>query len=315
MFKKLFKGKNTSTDTEPAPDIRSQRPSAGEIRVGGLSETLFLSPLPVDGVLLGTNTWAAKHTGSIVKTVMSAPGELRALAWAEASPRLLAIAARANLIGLVGTALQLTGEGLYNYFHQTALQAWMATGTWGNQSSQRSLQDEWSALAKVVQQPTCELVRDDKKTYLKLVLPGVATQEMDSRQVQLLAFQQGYFTSHFEPYNPRPQLEWRECSALWATHLILASEEREALTLHLPINDYFHGRTFTLAFTIAYQLDAEHGVLHKTCFVLRNLYVDRVRNVLIKAKGTFKLKAVDKMPLETGKSPFWLIKKDELAPL
>ncbi|MDD1979769.1 DUF6708 domain-containing protein [Pseudomonas tussilaginis] len=47
MFSKLFKRKDKSVATEPALDIHSQRPSAGEIRVKGLNETLFLSPLPV----------------------------------------------------------------------------------------------------------------------------------------------------------------------------------------------------------------------------------------------------------------------------
>ncbi|MET3055209.1 hypothetical protein ABXV19_25820, partial [Pseudomonas alkylphenolica] len=47
MFSKLFKRKDKAVTTEPAPDIRSRRPSAGEIRVKGLNETLFLSPLPV----------------------------------------------------------------------------------------------------------------------------------------------------------------------------------------------------------------------------------------------------------------------------
>jgi len=47
MFSQLFKRKNKPDATEPAPDIRSQRPSAGELRVRGLNETLFLAPLPV----------------------------------------------------------------------------------------------------------------------------------------------------------------------------------------------------------------------------------------------------------------------------
>ncbi|MHC8352941.1 hypothetical protein ACYZT7_27475 [Pseudomonas sp. RT4P38] len=46
MFKSLFKRKNKVT-AEPALDIRSQRPSAGQLRVKGLNETLFLAPLPV----------------------------------------------------------------------------------------------------------------------------------------------------------------------------------------------------------------------------------------------------------------------------
>lgn len=47
MFKRLFKRSNKEVAAEPGLDVRSQRPSAGEIRVEGLSETLFLSPLPV----------------------------------------------------------------------------------------------------------------------------------------------------------------------------------------------------------------------------------------------------------------------------
>jgi len=47
MFSQLFKRKNKPDATEPAPDIRSQRPSAGELRVRSLNETLFLAPLPV----------------------------------------------------------------------------------------------------------------------------------------------------------------------------------------------------------------------------------------------------------------------------
>lgn len=50
MFGNLFKKRNTDTgsaDAPPEPDLRSQRPKAGEIRVNGLNETLFLSPLPV----------------------------------------------------------------------------------------------------------------------------------------------------------------------------------------------------------------------------------------------------------------------------
>jgi hypothetical protein len=47
MFSKLFKRKSKPEAKDPAPDIRSQRPSAGELRVRGLNETLFLAPLPV----------------------------------------------------------------------------------------------------------------------------------------------------------------------------------------------------------------------------------------------------------------------------
>ncbi|MFQ6571850.1 toxin VasX [Pseudomonas sp. UM16] len=267
-----------------------------------------------DGILVGTNTWAAKHTGSIIKNILKTPTELRALAWAEASPRLLAIGARANLIGLIATALQLVGEGLYNYFNLSDLQAWMETSTWGNKSRHRSLQDEWSELAKVVQKPTCELIRDEKQTYLKLVLPGISTQEMDQRKLQLQAYEQVRDNYVHQPYRRNlPPVSWQERTAIWATRFIVVSEGQQALTLHLPINNCEQTSSFALAFTIAYQLDAEREVLHPTTFVLRNLYISRSYGVSIMAKGTYRLDSEESMPPGTGKASFRLFIRDDLA--
>lgn len=267
-----------------------------------------------DGILFGTNTWAAKHTGSIIKNILKTPTELRALAWAEASPRLLAISTRANLIGLIATALQLLGEGLYNYFNLDDLQVWVEASNWGNKSRQRTLQDEWSELAKVVQKPSCELIRDDKQTYLKLVLPGISTNEMDRRQLQLQAYEQGREKYIYQPYNPGlPPLRWKESSAIWGTRCIVASKGAEALTLHLPIYDSQQTSDFALAFTIAYQLEAERDLLHYTTFVLRNLYITRAYAVEIKTRGTYRLESVEHMPPGTGKAPFWLFKQEELV--
>jgi hypothetical protein len=47
MISQLFKRRKPPQTPESAPDIRSQRPRAGELRVRGLNETLFLAPLPV----------------------------------------------------------------------------------------------------------------------------------------------------------------------------------------------------------------------------------------------------------------------------
>ncbi|MGY4664786.1 hypothetical protein ACVWZ9_005580 [Pseudomonas chlororaphis] len=268
-----------------------------------------------DATLVGTNTWAAKHTGSIVKNIMKTPTELRALAWAEASPRLLAIGARANLIGLIATALQLVGEGLYNYFNLDDLQKWMESSVWGNKSKQRSVQDEWNELAKVVQKPTCELIHDDKKkTYLKLILPGISTQEMDSRKLQLQAYQKTRDKPISQAYSPGLlPLRWKECTATWATRFIVVSKGKEALTLHLPIRDSLLNPGFALAFNIAYQLEAERDVIHQTCFFLRDLHIIDSYGVRIKTQGTYKLEPVDSLPTGTGKSLFRHFKKEDLA--
>ncbi|MEB0224876.1 toxin VasX [Pseudomonas sp. 10S4] len=267
-----------------------------------------------DGVLMGTNTWGALHTTSIINKILKTPSELRALAWAEASPRLLSIGAKANLVGLIGTALQLMGEGLYNYFNLTAMQKWLQASAWGTANLQRSLLDDWTALAKVVQQPTCELLRDDKRTYLKLVLPGVRTQEMDSRRLQLLAYQQTRDLHIPRPYSAQlPPVRWQECSAAWVATAMVVSQEDEALTLHLPISDSLQTTDFALAFNIGYQLEAERDLIHRTCFVLRNLYVATERGVRLPAKGRFKLDPVESMPSGTGKAPYWLFTREEMA--
>ncbi|MHC8352945.1 toxin VasX [Pseudomonas sp. RT4P38] len=267
-----------------------------------------------DGILVGTNTWGAKHTTSIISGILKNPTELRALAWAEASPKLLSIGVKANLVGLIGTALQLTGEGFYNYFNLDALQKWLQTSAWGTQNLQRSLPDDWSALARVVQQPTCELIRDDKRTYLKLVLPGVRTREMDSRQLQLLAYQQTRDLNIPRPYSPHlPPARWQECSAAWAAVSVVASQEEEALTLHLPIGDALQTSDFALALNIGYQLEAERDLIHRTCFVLRDLRIATERGVRLPAKGRFKLDPVESLPSGTGKAPFWLFTREEMA--
>jgi hypothetical protein len=66
----------------------------------------------------------------------------------------------------------------------------LQASAWGTANLQRSLAEDWSALARVVQQPTCELVREGQRTYLQLRLPGVRTREMDGRQLLLRTFHQ-----------------------------------------------------------------------------------------------------------------------------
>jgi hypothetical protein len=267
-----------------------------------------------DGILVGTNTWGARHTTSIISGILKKPTELRALAWAEASPRLVSIGVKANLVGLIGTALQLTGEGFYNYFNLDELQKWLQASAWGTQNLQRNLQDDWSALARVVQQPTCELTRDDKRTYLKLVLPGVRTREMDSRQLQLQAYQQTRDLHIPRPYSPHlPPVRWQECSAAWAAVSLVVSQEEEALTLQLPIGDAQQTSDFALALNIGYQLEAERDLIHRTCFVLRDLRIATERGVRLPVQGRFTLDAVETLPSGTGKAPYWFFTRDEMA--
>lgn len=195
------------------------------------------------------------------------------------------------------------------------LQKWMESSVWGNKSKYRSMQDEWSELAKVVQKPTCELIRDDKQTYLKLILPGVSTQEMDNRKLQLQAYQQYRdIPENRGRYNPGPfPLRWQACTDTWGTRFIVASKENEALTLQLPISNSLQTTDFALALNIAYQLEADREIIHQTCFLLRDLHIINTHGVRIMTKGSYKVNSVEKFPAEIIQSQFKLFKKEDLA--
>jgi hypothetical protein len=299
-----------------AIDLGKHSQQWGKALAEGNHQTLAATTIQIagDATLVGTNTWGAKHTTSIISQVLRKPAELRAIAWAEASPRLLGIAAQANLVGLIGTALQLLGEGLYNYFNLDALQKWLQASAWGTANLQRNLPEDWSALATVVQQPNCELIREGKRTYLQLRLPGVRTREMDSRRLQLLAYQQTRAVPIPGPYNSQlPPRRWQECSAAWAAVALGVSQEDEVLTLQLPIPDVLQTSDFALALSIGYQLEAERDLIHRTCFVLRDLRIATERGVRLPAQGRFTLDPVESLPTGLSKAPYWLFTRDEMA--
>ena len=296
-------------------DVGRHAQQWGEALASGNRKALAATAMQLtgDGVLLGTNVWAVRHTSKIVQQVMITPSALRALAWAEASLNLLSIAARANLVGLIGTALQLLGEGLYNYFHRDELQKWLEACVWGTGNLNRSLQDDWSALARAVQQPTCELIRDAKKTYLRFVLPGIRTRELDSRQLQLQVYQRQPGETTANPRHTRLASTWHERSAAWAAMGQVASQEDEVLIFHLPIPEGLQNSEFRLALCIGYQLEAERDLIHRTCYMLQDLRIFTSHGYHSPLSGTFKLKAVDALPKALSTGEPWLIQRDELG--
>lgn len=296
-------------------DLGKHAQQWGEALASGNHKALAATAMQLtgDGVLLGTNVWAVRHTSKIVQQVMITPSALRALAWAEASLNLLSIAARANLVGLIGTALQLLGEGLYNYFHRDELQKWLEACVWGTGNLNRSLQDDWSALARAVQQPTCELIRDPKKTYLRFVLPGIRTRELDSRQLQLQVYQRQPGETTTNPRHPRLASTWHERSAAWAAMGQVASQEDEVLIFHLPIPEGLQNSEFRLALCIGYQLEAERDLIHRTYYMLQDLRIFTSHGYHSPLSGTFKLKAVDALPKTLSTGEPWLIQRDEMG--
>jgi hypothetical protein len=137
----------------------------------------------------------------------------------------------------------------------------------------------------------------------------------DSRKSQLQAYQQ----CREQPkilwgYNPGLlPLSWQECSAVWAIHFIVASKGQEALTLHLPIRNSLQTSDFALAFTIAYQLEAERDLIHPTSFLIRDLHISNTYGVRNMTKGTYKVEAVERLPNGIGKATFRLFKKEDLT--
>lgn len=296
-------------------DLSKHTQQWGEALASGNRKALAATTMQLtgDGILLGTNVWALRHTSSIVQQMMVTPSELRALAWAQASPRLLSIAVKANVVGLIGTALQLAGEALYNYVHRDAMQKWLEDSAWGTGNLQRTLQDDWSALARAVQQPYGAFVRNAKGTYLRFVLPGIRTRELDSRQLQLLAYQCQRDAPSAPGFNPRHPTRWHERSAAWAGTAQVASQDDEALVLHFPVSQALQASDFTLALSIGYQLEAERELIHRTCFLVQDLHSYDARGYRIPLQGTFKLKPVEALPATLEAAKPWLIHRDELG--
>ncbi|WP_421668315.1 hypothetical protein [Pseudomonas sp. ALK-5] len=87
----------------------------------------------------------------------------------------------------------------------------------------------------------------------------------------------------------------------------------EALTLQLPIGEAQQTSDFALALNIGYQLEAERELIHRTCFVLRDLRIATERGVRLPAQGRFTLDAVETLPSGTGKAPYWFFTRDEMA--
>ncbi|WP_247258325.1 hypothetical protein, partial [Pseudomonas moorei] len=106
---------------------------------------------------------------------------------------------------------------------------------------------------------------------------------------------------------------WQACSAAWAAVAVVASQEEEALTLHLPIGTGIQAWDFALAINIGYQLEPGRDLLHRTCFVLSDLRIATVRGVRLPTQGRFRLEAMDSLPRGTGDAPYWWFTRDEMA--
>lgn len=134
------------------------------------------------------NGWAAARTAQYSYGAMTSVTQARALAWVTAGGKLLSVAARANLIGLVLTGLQLGGEWLYNRNNKTKLDQWLLESTWGKQSKNRNLSEERLSLAEITSSPTVSLEHINNKPMLIVRLPGITARELNDVNFGLSAY-------------------------------------------------------------------------------------------------------------------------------
>ncbi|TCD22709.1 hypothetical protein E0D86_08670 [Pseudomonas sp. IC_126] len=141
-----------------------------------------------DAGQVGINGWASYRSAGIVIGVLKDNQQARAAAWAVAGGRLVSIAARANLIGLALTGLQLGGEWIYNRNNLSQLDDWLQQGPWGLRDAQRPLAAEHLRLATITAAPKAALQPDKAAGLFILQVPGVITAELDDSGISLAAY-------------------------------------------------------------------------------------------------------------------------------
>lgn len=141
-----------------------------------------------DAGQVGISSWALRRSGGIVIGVLKDSQQARAAAWAIAGGRLVSIAARANLIGLALTGLQLGGEWIYNRNNLTRLDEWLQQGPWGVRDAQRPLAAEHLRLATITAAPSAGLQPNKAAGLFLLQVPGVITADLDDSGISLAAY-------------------------------------------------------------------------------------------------------------------------------
>ena len=176
--------------------------------------------------LTAINGVALARTGSIILNVAGeATAELRAVAWAASSGKLLSIGIRCNLIGLAVTALQLGATVWYNKSQLDSYLRWMKTSSWGIAPDGKDLLASNLALARMVAKPSAELKVTPKGGALLLTFPSTTARELDQADIKLAAYWQTDLRNNtWEPWSQQLSGQWR-----------LLSELDEPLTLAVPI--------------------------------------------------------------------------------
>ncbi len=234
-----------------------------------------------DSGQLALNGWAFARSGQSIYEAFTTVNQARALVWVKAGGQLLSIAAKANLIGLVLTGLQLGGEWLYNRNNKTALDTWLQKGPWGKQSANRSLIEERLLLADITAAPQVALQTINNKPMAVLRIPGITARELNDVEFGVSAY---WLTNH-------QRNDWEAWSEPLLYQFNLLSAPDEPLRLGMDIFQHEANAQHGLAIALRYHplagdksfrekrfetttLNAQNGKLFSAVSVLKSRTTD-----------------------------------------
>lgn len=245
-----------------------------------------------DSGQLVVNGWATARTVQYTSEAMTNVSQARALAWVTTGGKLLSVAARANLIGLVLTGLQLGGEWLYNRNNKTELDKWLLKGPWGKQSENRSLAEERLMLANITAAPQIALQQVDSKPMAVLSMPGMTANDLEDVNLGLSAY---WLTN-------QQRNDWEAWSEplLYQFHLLGAPGE--PLKLGLEIFQHEANAQHGLAVVLRY-----HPVAGDKSFREK-----RFETTTLNAQNGKLLQSVSVLRTRTTNAPWLLVTSDSL---
>jgi hypothetical protein len=267
-----------------------------------------------DAVLMGAYGWGSKHEYLITKEVLSLPKGMRAMAWADKSARLLNITFRANVVGIMGMGLQLIGQGIYNYFNLGEMKKWAHHSAWGLENLNRNVEDDWIALATVVQQPQCHMIRQGDTTEFRFTLPGVSTADLDGRDVSIEVHQRRQREQSQKGWGRPVHIppHWEGRSEYFASRLRIISQGNEALILRLRISEYELSSLFGLIIALEYRLEDHRPLRHRTIFPILDIHQSYVHSTTIYHQGVFKYEPQTELPFKLNATDAWPLTDIEL---
>ena len=202
------------------------------------------------------NGWATIQTGQSLFKATTALNEARAVAWATAGARVLSVAARANLIGLVLTGLQLGGEWIYNRNNKTELDNWLQKGVWGKKSINNSLDDERLLLAEITGSPKVKLQKINNQSMAVLSIPSMTARELDAAGLGIAA----YWMNNLQ------RNDWEAWSEPMLYQLNLLSDQDAPLELGLEIFQHEENAQNGLAIKLRYRPLSSSDVVREKSF-------------------------------------------------